>query len=106
MCLAGIGMAGLTVALIKDTGNNSVKTAFNTVKEVAKEVMPNPMNIAVGNRRDSIGIKRYNIYKAKTKLNNLESKIQNGEFKNLPEHALKNIEKQKAILFKQCTQKI
>ena len=37
LCLAGIGVAGLTVALIKDTGNNSVKTAFNTVKEAAKE---------------------------------------------------------------------
>ena len=106
LSLAGIGVAGLTVALIKDTGNNSVKTAFNTVKEAAKDIIPNPMNIAVGNKRNSIGVKRYNIYKAKTKLNNLETRIQNGEFKNLPEHALKNIEKQKATLIKQCTQKI
>ena len=106
LCLAGIGVAGLTVALIKDTGNNSVKTAFNTVKEAANEVMPNPMNIAVGNRRDNLGVKRYNVYKAKTKLNSLETKMQNGEFKNLSKQALKNIEKQRAILIKQCTQKI
>ncbi|MBQ8887154.1 MAG: hypothetical protein IJY61_05565 [Candidatus Gastranaerophilales bacterium] len=106
LCLAGIGIAGLTVALIKDAGNNSVKTAFNTVKEAAKEVMPDPMIIAVGNRRDSLGVKRYNVHTAKTKLKKLKAKIQNGEFKNLPEHALKDIEKQRAALIKQCTQKI
>ena len=105
LCLAGVGIAGLTVALIKDAGNNSVKAAFNTVKEAAKEVMPDPMLIAVGNKRDSIGLKRYNTYKAKTKLKSLEAKIQNGEFKNLPEHALINIEKQRTALLKQCTPK-
>ena len=105
LCLAGVGIAGLTAALIKDAGNNSVKTAFNTVKEAAKEVMQDPMLIAVGNKRDSIGLKRYNTYKARTKLKNLETKIQNGEFKNLPEHALINIEKQRTALLKQCIQK-
>ena len=105
-CLAGLGIAGLTVALIKDTGNNSVKTAYNTVKKAAKEAMPDPIIIAVGNRRDSLGVKRYNVHKAKTKLKNLDTKIQNGEFKNLPEHALKDIAKQRAALIKQCTPKI
>ncbi len=106
LCLAGIGTVALTVALIKDAGNNSVKTAFNAVKDAAKEVMPDPMYISVGNRRDIVGLNRYNVYKAKEKLNNLESRIQNGEFKNLSDQALKNIEKQKTLLIKQCTQKI
>ena len=106
LCLAGLGLAGLTIALVKDSGNNMVKSAFNSAKATVKDIMPEPTVIAVGNKRNTAALNRYNSFKAKEKLSRLETRIANGEFKDLPEHAIKNIEKQKNKLIKQCTQKI
>lgn len=106
LCLAGLGLAGLTVVLIKDAGNNVVKSAYNSAKNTVKDIMPDPATISIGNKRDSAAVTRYYSIKSREKLVSLKDRIANGEFENLPEHAIKNIEKQKAKLIKQCTQKI
>ncbi len=102
LCIAALGAAGITYALVKDTGNNSVKTAYNSAKEVAKEIIPENIEIGIWNNRDASAVKRYHSFQAKEKLAKLEEKIANGDFKNLPEHALQNIEKQKNKLAKLC----
>lgn len=102
LCLAVIGAAGLAVALVNDGGNNSVKTAYNTAKQRVKEIIPDTIEIGIWNKRDASAVEKYNVYKAKNKLAKLEERIASGEFKNLPEHALANIEKQKNKLTKIC----
>ncbi len=104
LCLAGIGFAGATYLAVKDAGNNAVKTALNSAKDAVKGILPEPTVIAVGNKRNAIAVNKYNIAKAKEKLARLEKRTLSGEFANLPEHALKNIDKQKAKLIRQCTQ--
>ena len=101
LCLAGIGLAGATYIAIKDAGNNSVKTAITSAKNVVKDILPEQTNIAA---RNTEAVNRYNAAKARTKLASLEKRIANNEFANFPEHAIMNIEKQKAKLIRQCTQ--
>ena len=98
ICTSTLALAGITYALIKDSGNNSVKSAYNVARETAKEVLPDPVVFAVGKRRDAVGVMKYNKHMAKVKLENLEKRFANGEFKDLPEHAIKNIQKQKVKL--------
>ena len=104
LCLAGLGIASVTYIAIKDAGNNSIKTAFNSAKNAVKDIMPEPTVIAVGYKRNAAAVNRYNASIAKTKLLSLEKRIANNEFANLPQHAIMNIEKQKAKLIRQCAQ--
>lgn len=102
LCIAALGAAGITYALIKDAGNNSVKGAYNSAKEVAQEIIPDNIKIGIFNNRDASAVNKYHSFLAKEKLTRLEEKIANGDFKNEPEHVLKNIEKQKNKLTKLC----
>lgn len=104
LCIAGAGIVGATYLAIKDAGNNSVKRVFNSARTTIKDILPEPTVIAVGNKRNATAVNRYNAVKARTKLERLEERIANNEFANFPEHAIMNIEKQKAKLIRQCTQ--
>ena len=106
LCLAGIGVASVTYIALKDAGNNVIKSAYNSAKNTVKDIMPDPAVVSIGNKRDSAAVTRYYSVKSREKLVSLKERISNGEFQNLPEHALKNIEKQKNKLIKQCTQQI
>ena len=106
LCLAGLGLAGITIALVKDSGNNVVKSAYNSAKNTVKDIMPDPAVVSIGNKRDSAAVTRYYSVKSREKLVSLKDRIARGEFENLPEHARKSIEKQKNKLIKQCTQQI
>lgn len=102
LCIAALGAAGLAVALVKDGGNNSVKTAYNSAKQTAKEIIPDEIEIGIWKKRDALAVEKYNLFKSKEKLAKLEERIASGEFKNLPTHALANIERQKDKLTKIC----